>query len=1121
MSESLPAANAVTTIETLFTKATEGHYGVRVGFRDKERAQRLADRFAPSYVLCEANDWLHLVYLVREGEHERAWSLVDELAAGNDGDAVIEFDVGSIDDDFRLQDGHAVDLIAGAEFHDWSVAEIEEALFSDGSESSADRVTTSIEDAIAARRSFFDAVVTGKPVLGVLDHPFIGSVLSSQKSMKAENRFTNIRGLYRHIAEHPVSPNKIGPGFTACHLADDEETGKPRRKKRNVLSNSGFMFDFDGGQTTDEILEKFDAIGCTYAAYSSYNHLKTPGVHKLRVILPFAEPFVPDDHGDRENYGAAVFRASLDTFAEKQGLELDRNARDITRFMNSPRHPEGGTYFSRIHLGSLYQMDIVFPEERPVSKLAKKAGITLSYDTNGEAYVADGSGVDFFLSLIGDGDDQLGFHDPIYRVLCSYFSPSKEGPNADAGPILRLLRATIEKAVKGPGRDPNDIVRYLSDAYLSTEAENARKFIRETIAGREVEEAAKQNAYVEATALIEATSPDTKTDALADIMKLLTKVSEFDRARSLSVLAKKTGATMKAVQKLYNDTADAQPGAKDAVIQDDVFDVEHVAKEAKAKFASLHNEKRPIIPISEDQQVAVLEYFVRKLAEANAGTEDLAPGHKLFRLGGNAVRIAEDESGRQTIRPLTRAVVKDVASRILRVIEQTDSNSYTNPLIPDWLADQTIVAEDLKLLPLDRFVRHPLFAKDGKLLLETGYDPATKCFIDQTGLDLSNIDPEVPVTEADRDAAIAEIEKVFGDFPYASYLGDDADNGAAGSKAAMYALLLAPLVREVFEGNMPIFAINKPEAGTGATLLFESIYYVWTGEKAPATQWPGGDDGEVRKQATSMLIEASAALFWDNVNSFIGGAVIPTLATGRHRDRRLGGNEMFEGAVRAPIVFAGNGLKMSDEIVRRTVPIYLDAGTVDPTEGRNFSIEDLPGYLEANRSKVLAALITMVRWWAHKGMKPSKHRIASFENFTAIMGGILEANGIDGFLDGRKTFVASMKEEQKGEAGVFQALADNFKLEHGFTTREAFDVLYDDVGVAFTQYEPRFDVLRSGANDQLMSLGRKLGKFKGKVREVKIDGKPIEVRFEAHEVDHKAMWWIVDNAKRKDKPLRK
>lgn len=270
-----------------------------------------------------------------------------------------------------------------------------------------------------------------------------------------------------------------------------------------------------------------------------------------------------------------------------------------------------------------------------------------------------------------------------------------------------------------------------------------------------------------------------------------------------------------------------------------------------------------------------------------------------------------------------------------------------------------------------------------------------------------------------------------------------------------------------------------------------------------------------------MLIEASAALFWDNVNSFIGGAVIPTLATGRHRDRRLGGNEMFEGAVRAPIVFAGNGLKMSDEIVRRTVPIYLDAGTVDPTEGRNFSIEDLPGYLEANRSKVLAALITMVRWWAHKGMKPSKHRIASFENFTAIMGGILEANGIDGFLDGRKTFVASMKEEQKGEAGVFQALADNFKLEHGFTTREAFDVLYDDVGVAFTQYEPRFDVLRSGANDQLMSLGRKLGKFKGKVREVKIDGKPIEVRFEAHEVDHKAMWWIVDNAKRKDKPLRK
>ncbi len=632
-------------------------------------------------------------------------------------------------------------------------------------------------------------------------------------------------------------------------------------------------------------------------------------------------------------------------------------------------------------------------------------------------------------------------------------------------------------------------------------------------------EAARSVIFAKLMAMASATTPDWTSSQLTAILKICMAMTAIDRGRILTVLSKKTGIPPSQMSGIYKQVElHASP-----VVDDRSYDAQEVAKNLKKRFKSLAKDKRPIVPMNDEHEVATLDHLLTELKRANEGDKEigLAPGHKLFRFGGNAVRVAEDENGRFIIKGLTRAIVKDAVRKLVHVVNTLDQTSVTEALMPDWLADAVIAAEDLKLLPLDRFVRHPLFTKDGKLLLETGYDPGTKCFIDLTGLDLSGITLSRHPTEKEVAAALGELNKVFGDFPFASYLGDDADKGKAGSWAAFLTLLIMPLVREVYEGYTPIFAVDKPDAGTGASLLIDTIHRVWTGEAAPSADWPArGDDEDVLKKVTSMLIAGSASIYFDNVHGVIGGSVIPKLATGKHRDRKLGGNEMFEGDVRCPIIFAGNSLQFTDENVRRIIPIRLDAQMSDPTEGRAFQIEDLEAYLTENRSKVLAAAITLVRNWFAKGAKPSRAKVASFEPFAAMMGGILEANGIDGFLAGRGTFLASMKKEQSGEVGVFKALVDKYGLGREFSTQEAFDVLYEDVGGAFTQYEPRFDILSSnakGTGDQKKVLGRKLGYLKGKVREITTkDGKKIEVRFESpREVDGKAVWWLVDNTKRK------
>lgn len=70
----------------------------------------------------------------------------------------------------------------------------------------------------------------------------------------------------------------------------------PRRKANNVTGRDIITLDFDNvpGWQTEAVVEKVEALRCSYCIYSTRKH--TPGTPRLRVIIPFDRTVTPDEY---------------------------------------------------------------------------------------------------------------------------------------------------------------------------------------------------------------------------------------------------------------------------------------------------------------------------------------------------------------------------------------------------------------------------------------------------------------------------------------------------------------------------------------------------------------------------------------------------------------------------------------------------------------------------------------------------------------------------------------------------------------------------------------------------------------------------------------------------------
>jgi hypothetical protein len=368
---------------------------------------------------------------------------------------------------------------------------------------------------------------------------------------------------------------------------------------------------------------------------------------------------------------------------------------------------------------------------------------------------------------------------------------------------------------------------------------------------------------------------------------------------------------------------------------------------------------------------------------------------RLFLHGGVLARLEEAEDG-PTLQRLTADGLRYEVARaadwyILRKVEGLLRELPAQPpkdTIIDMLA---YPAEALRLPAVDRIVSAPVYSANGVLQAAPGYHPAGRVFVNPSpGLRIPDVASN-PSRES-VNAAVALFDEMIGDFPFC----DQAD------RAAAFALAILPFVRDMIDGPTPLHLIEAPAPGSGKGLLAAALLMPALGDNIGAmTQ--GRDEDEWRKRLTTRLREGKAALLIDNLTQPLDSGTLSSALTmwPLWGDRLLGTLDALNLPVRCAWVATANNPTLSTEIARRCVRMRIDAKTDRPfqREPAMFRHPDLRTWARQHRGELIASALALAQSWIAAGQpSPSVRPLGSYEEWSRVIGGILEHAGIGGFL---------------------------------------------------------------------------------------------------------------------------
>lgn len=304
-------------------------------------------------------------------------------------------------------------------------------------------------------------------------------------------------------------------------------------------------------------------------------------------------------------------------------------------------------------------------------------------------------------------------------------------------------------------------------------------------------------------------------------------------------------------------------------------------------------------------------------------------------------------------------------------------------------------------------VTTPFFAADGSLVIEPGYHAGAKVYLAPTpGLTVPRVSGE-PTAEEVAEAKRLIVEEVLADFPLGG-MSRAQIVSATGEKNAPIAhtigYMILPFCREMIAGPTPGHVFTKPAPGTGASLLDDMCAMIDAAKPAPAIAPPKGD--EMGKTLTSVLKKVPRRVRFDNAHDAIASAELAMAMTApTYGARILGASETVDVEVRAVWGFTANNFEASKEILRRLIFIPLDAGEADPenrTPAGGWRHKDLRAWVSEHRGELVWACLTLIQNWVAQGAVP-QDRITrgSYGAWAGVIGGILDAAGIDGFLLGQ------------------------------------------------------------------------------------------------------------------------
>lgn len=308
----------------------------------------------------------------------------------------------------------------------------------------------------------------------------------------------------------------------------------------------------------------------------------------------------------------------------------------------------------------------------------------------------------------------------------------------------------------------------------------------------------------------------------------------------------------------------------------------------------------------------------------------------------------------------------------LRVTEEGEE--WVEAPVPAVVVEQTLARGLWRgIPPLEGIVTSPQFLVDGSILIQPDYDKRSGLYFADGGR-FGSV-PDSP-TEDDAIAARNDLLEVVADFPM-----DDV------SRAAWLSIVLTGAARHAIDGPTPLFAIDSNVRGSGKSLAADSVSTIHTGRQLPRTS-ATGDDDEMRKRITAILLASDPLVLMDNVNSVLGGAAIDALLTASTWTERILGESAMTAAMPAKAIWlaTGNNLQFAADTARRALRLRLQSDLENPEERTGFKHPNLLAWVRQERGRLASASVTILRAW-HVAGRPSMNLPpwGSFDSWSNIV----------------------------------------------------------------------------------------------------------------------------------------
>jgi hypothetical protein len=315
---------------------------------------------------------------------------------------------------------------------------------------------------------------------------------------------------------------------------------------------------------------------------------------------------------------------------------------------------------------------------------------------------------------------------------------------------------------------------------------------------------------------------------------------------------------------------------------------------------------------------------------------------------------------------------------------------------------------------LSRLVNYPVLVGENLDLVRPGWNDESGVFYDEPA-ELAGL----VMSPANAKGAVEILDDLVTDFPFR----DEA------ARAAFYGLLLTILVRPAIDGNIPAHVALASMERTGKTMLLNLAGLVTTGREIPPFQM-GGHEEEREKRITALILSGETLVHLDNLstNVELDSASVASLLTAREwKGRVLGRSEMPTLPNTLTIVASGNNVRLSAEITKRTIPVWLQPRDGEPERRTDFRHPDLKAFALASRRRVIEALLGVVAWWRDNGRPhPSRSSggrltIGGFGEWTHVVGGSLHAAGVTAWGANLDEWGARADDERQEMVGVVEA----------------------------------------------------------------------------------------------------